>query len=479
MSLGVPNSALVDASSIGKSILSAANAAAVKTLLSLPDLNPTLSSLTINTGQITLNDGSQDRGYFKGFGGEFQIIGLNNSEILLTSRGAQIRQGSADGTHPQLTPSNNRLDINGDLKLLNKRLRINDASGEAGSFYGDTGYLAFQVGTAIGAFGDFGGDLLFGSQSGGLRLGANVAITGYTNCGSGVRVPNNQSLYLAKADGTYDYAQVYVGNDNKMNLYANGTNWLVFNPSDGSVNVPSGLLTNVGGTLQCGGNIVLGSLPGMVQVSGSAAGLLLNSRDTGGSWWNYVTTGKYQLYSNTGGTDVLSLDSSGNITLLNTAAIKLGNAGSDAQIVMYGGNVSFQQNGGAWQGVSLGALYVANLLTANAGIQVQGGSGGMSVWSSGGYTLIDGSNGSFMAAGGVPGAAVANGWTPGFGLGYNFHDANINVVYGFRLGAYTFGTLPSASAVTGMQVRITDRGQRAAYADGTDWRFVSDDTIVS
>ncbi len=44
---------------------------------------------------------------------------------------------------------------------------------------------------------------------------------------------------------------------------------------------------------------------------------------------------------------------------------------------------------------------------------------------------------------------------------------------------YTFATVPSASAYSGKGIRITDRAQRWAYSDGTNWRFVADDVIIS
>jgi len=45
--------------------------------------------------------------------------------------------------------------------------------------------------------------------------------------------------------------------------------------------------------------------------------------------------------------------------------------------------------------------------------------------------------------------------------------------------AYTFATVPSASSNTGSTIRITDRAQRQAYSDGTNWRFTADDVIIS
>jgi hypothetical protein len=46
-------------------------------------------------------------------------------------------------------------------------------------------------------------------------------------------------------------------------------------------------------------------------------------------------------------------------------------------------------------------------------------------------------------------------------------------------GVYTFATVPSASSNTGKFLRISDRAQKHAYSDGTDWRFFGDDAIIS
>lgn len=48
-----------------------------------------------------------------------------------------------------------------------------------------------------------------------------------------------------------------------------------------------------------------------------------------------------------------------------------------------------------------------------------------------------------------------------------------------RLSVVTFATLPSAATYEGGVLRISDRGQRIAYSDGTNWRFVSDDAVVT
>lgn len=46
-------------------------------------------------------------------------------------------------------------------------------------------------------------------------------------------------------------------------------------------------------------------------------------------------------------------------------------------------------------------------------------------------------------------------------------------------GVYTFATVPSASSNTGKFLRISDRAQKHAYSDGTDWRFFGDDAVIS
>lgn len=48
-----------------------------------------------------------------------------------------------------------------------------------------------------------------------------------------------------------------------------------------------------------------------------------------------------------------------------------------------------------------------------------------------------------------------------------------------RIGAFTVATMPGASANTGRLIRLTDRSHRHAYSDGSNWKFVSGDTIVS
>ena len=49
----------------------------------------------------------------------------------------------------------------------------------------------------------------------------------------------------------------------------------------------------------------------------------------------------------------------------------------------------------------------------------------------------------------------------------------------FLLRGYNTSGLPSASAYNGAMIRVLDRASKPAYSDGTNWLFVSNDTIVS
>ena len=47
------------------------------------------------------------------------------------------------------------------------------------------------------------------------------------------------------------------------------------------------------------------------------------------------------------------------------------------------------------------------------------------------------------------------------------------------VGPYTFATVPSASTNTGGTIRITDRSQRLATSDGTNWNWAGTTTAIS
>jgi len=103
----------------------------------------------------------------------------------------------------------------------------------------------------------------------------------------------------------------------------------------------------------------------------------------------------------------------------------------------------------------------------------------------GGLWTISASDGSIAAAGNYPinwsgrsvglypsatGVLEINNMTPG----------TLATLTAFlRPAPYTFGTVPSASANSGSAIRITDRGGKWAYSDGTDWRFYADDAVIS
>ena len=46
-------------------------------------------------------------------------------------------------------------------------------------------------------------------------------------------------------------------------------------------------------------------------------------------------------------------------------------------------------------------------------------------------------------------------------------------------GVYTFATVPTASSYSGAAIRISDRSQKWAYSDGTEWRFFVDGAVIS
>lgn len=56
----------------------------------------------------------------------------------------------------------------------------------------------------------------------------------------------------------------------------------------------------------------------------------------------------------------------------------------------------------------------------------------------------------------------------------------VTATAGISAGPVTFAVLNATTATATLgEYRITDRGNRLAYPDGTNWRFVSDDAIIS
>lgn len=45
--------------------------------------------------------------------------------------------------------------------------------------------------------------------------------------------------------------------------------------------------------------------------------------------------------------------------------------------------------------------------------------------------------------------------------------------------AYTFASVPSASANKYLRIHISDRSHKPAYSDGTNWRWFSTDAVIS
>lgn len=76
------------------------------------------------------------------------------------------------------------------------------------------------------------------------------------------------------------------------------------------------------------------------------------------------------------------------------------------------------------------------------------------------------------------GAAEFNNGTPG-----TYRDVKLrklDATEGVSAGPVTFAVLNATSATATLGIyRITDRGNKLAYPDGTNWRFVGDDAIIS
>jgi hypothetical protein len=58
-------------------------------------------------------------------------------------------------------------------------------------------------------------------------------------------------------------------------------------------------------------------------------------------------------------------------------------------------------------------------------------------------------------------------------------DGSITALGPVRVGPFTFATVPSASANPGATIRITDRSQRLATSDGTNWNWAGTTTAIS
>lgn len=105
---------------------------------------------------------------------------------------------------------------------------------------------------------------------------------------------------------------------------------------------------------------------------------------------------------------------------------------------------------------------------------------------SGRYLRLGASAAKYLDMDTVDGVAYWNGSRVQSLGGFLVNGGNELTQYGLeiasgliRAGTYTFATVPSASSNTGKFLRISDRAQKHAYSDGTNWRFFGDDAIIS
>ena len=150
----------------------------------------------------------------------------------------------------------------------------------------------------------------------------------------------------------------------------------------------------------------------------------------------------------------VTVDDSGNVSGVVTLSATTGII-SSGYVLTFGSGAALNYNGAsiklpgsaaiAW-GASLDAAWRTRLYESAAGV----------------LTVDNGSGGSAALA--ITGNLIASG---------------LSVTSTVTVGASTFAALPSASANTGAILRVTDRGQKLVHSDGTDWRFVHDNTIAS
>lgn len=113
------------------------------------------------------------------------------------------------------------------------------------------------------------------------------------------------------------------------------------------------------------------------------------------------------------------------------------------------------------------------------------------------YSSSDGANGiiQFVDLNGANSLQISGGTTQNTFYGYGARSmvfvtsdavqmtiasgGAVSFVKPTLLGPYTFATIPSAAANTGGTIRITDRSQRLATSDGTNWNWAGTTTAIS
>ncbi len=141
--------------------------------------------------------------------------------------------------------------------------------------------------------------------------------------------------------------------------------------------------------------------------------------------------------------------------------------------IMLGGNITINNGAYNYQYLATGkAIFLFNS-SGNYG-KIQNDSGGKFslAWAASGGTGL----GTPVVTWVDTGRCGINNASPSVALDVT---GAINATGLMCCGVYTFATVPIASSNTGKFLRISDRTQKHAYSDGTNWRFFGDDAIIS
>jgi hypothetical protein len=200
-----------------------------------------------------------------------------------------------------------------------------------------------------------------------------------------------------------------------------------------------------------------------------------------------TTTNRLTKSSGTGGSTLqasgITVDASNNmtgvvaITTAGVATLPAGSVGTPSLVV---GNA-----GSGWYSVAAGTIsfaasgttvFLASAITGNASFpkSFRFNSTTFVGWSSGNPDVLVDDAGFQRVSAGVVGVKKTAGGDDG-----DLTAGNITASALLCCGVYTFATVPSASSNTGKFLRISDRAQKHAYSDGTNWRFFGDDVIIS
>lgn len=152
-----------------------------------------------------------------------------------------------------------------------------------------------------------------------------------------------------------------------------------------------------------------------------------------------------------------------------TNGLNIGTSNGTNQTLSFGAGGTTIQGGNGFCIITTGGTFsIGSTAIAFSGNKLQLGS---SV-----DTLSRGGDGTITLTGNAADVVLAPAGTEKVRVAANGLVTNVGPV---RMGVYTFATVPSASTFSGGMIRISDRAQRTAYSDGTNWRFTADDVIIS